>query len=165
LATLQQTRPVVQEGLLSYEVGTKLTLMDRTLQFNGAAFYYDYTNKQILGAVSDVLFGALPSLVNVPKSRVMGFELSANYTPDWLEGLSLRPAVSFQDSKIQTSGKNTCLPPPAAIGSRGARIRRLSGRSLLQLRRLQRIRRFHRPAVPPGAEVAGLGRRRSTGGS
>ncbi|HEX7946403.1 MAG TPA: TonB-dependent receptor, partial [Phenylobacterium sp.] len=113
LATLQQTKPVVQEALLSYEAGTKLTLMDRTLQFNAAAFYYDYTNKQILGAVSDILFGALPSLVNVPKSRVVGFEVAAVYTPPWLEGLTVRPAVSFQDSKIQTSGKNTCLPPPS----------------------------------------------------
>ncbi len=113
LATFQQTNPVVQEALLSYEAGSKLTLMQRTLQLNGAVFYYDYTNKQILGAVSDPLFGALPSLVNVPKSRVLGFELSAIYAPDWLPGFTLRPSVSFQDSKIQTSGKNTCAPPPA----------------------------------------------------
>ena len=38
----------------------------------------------------------------------VGCELSANYAPDWLPGFTIRPAVSFQDSKIQTSGKNTC---------------------------------------------------------
>ncbi|WP_293681989.1 TonB-dependent receptor, partial [uncultured Phenylobacterium sp.] len=113
LSTFQQTRPVVQEALLSYEVGAKLLLMERTLQLNGAMFYYDYTNKQILGAISDVVFGALPALVNVPKSRVLGFELSAVYAPDWLEGLTVRPSVSYQDTKILRSGKNTCAPPPA----------------------------------------------------
>jgi len=113
LATYQQTHPVVQEALLSYEAGVKATLLDRTLQANGAVFYYDYTNKQILGAVSDPLFGALPSLVNVPKSHVIGFEVSATYTPDWLEGLTISPAVSYQYSEVDTSKKNTCVPPPA----------------------------------------------------
>lgn len=113
LATFQQTHPVVQESLLSYEVGVKSTLLNRTLQANAAIFYYDYKDKQILGAVSDPLFGALPSLVNVPKSHVEGFELSFTYAPDWLPGLTINPAVSYQYSKIDTSGRNTCVPPPA----------------------------------------------------
>jgi outer membrane receptor protein involved in Fe transport len=113
LATYQQTHPVVQEALLSYEAGVKATLLNKTLQANGAVFYYDYTNKQILGAISDVLFGALPSLVNVPKSHVVGFELSGIYAPDWLPGFTLSPAVSFQYSEIDTSKKNVCAPPPA----------------------------------------------------
>jgi outer membrane receptor protein involved in Fe transport len=113
LATFQQTHPVVQEGLLSYEVGAKATLLDKTLQLNGAFFYYDYKDKQILGAVSDPLFGALPSLVNVPASHVIGFEVSAIYAPDWMKGLTISPAVSYQDSEIDTSSKNVCAPPPA----------------------------------------------------
>lgn len=113
LATFQQAHPVVQEALLSYEVGVKSALFDHQLQANGAFFYYDYTNKQILGAISDVLFGALPSLVNVPKSHVIGFELSGSYTPNWLEGLTISPAVSYQHSRIDSSGQNTCAPPPA----------------------------------------------------
>jgi outer membrane receptor protein involved in Fe transport len=113
LATFQQAHPVVQEGLLSYEAGVKATLLDKTLQVNAAGFYYDYTDKQILGAISDVLFGALPSLVNVPQSHVVGFELSLNYKPEWLKGLTISPAVSYQDSEIDTSDKNVCEPPPA----------------------------------------------------
>ena len=113
LATFQQTHPVVQESLLSYEVGVKSALLDKTLQANAAVFYYDYKDKQILGAVSDPLFGALPSLVNVPKSHVVGFEVSATYAPDWLKGLTVTPAVSYQYSKIDSSNRNTCAPPPA----------------------------------------------------
>jgi outer membrane receptor protein involved in Fe transport len=62
-----------------------------------------------------VLFGALPSLVNVPKSHVIGFELSATYAPDWewLKGLTVTPAVSYQYTEIDKSSKNTCAPPPA----------------------------------------------------
>ncbi|HEY2706821.1 MAG TPA: TonB-dependent receptor [Caulobacteraceae bacterium] len=113
LATFQQTHPVTQEGLLSYEVGIKSSLLDHQLQVNGAFFYYDYSDKQILGAVSDPLFGALPSLVNVPKSHVIGFELSGAYSPDWLKGLTITPAISYQNSRIDRSSKDTCAPPPA----------------------------------------------------
>jgi outer membrane receptor protein involved in Fe transport len=113
LATFQQTHPVVQEGLQSYEVGFKSSLMQHQLTANGAFFYYDYTNKQILGAISDPLFGALPSLVNVPKSHVIGFELSGAYQPDWFRGLTITPAMSYQFSRIDTSSQDSCKPPPA----------------------------------------------------
>ena len=113
LASLVQTKPVVQEELLSYEAGFKTELFDHQLQANGAIFYYDYTNKQILGAVADAVYGALPSLVNVPKSDVKGFELSFVYTPEWLHGLTITPSVSYQYTEIDRSSKNTCAPPPA----------------------------------------------------
>jgi iron complex outermembrane receptor protein len=113
LASLVQTKPVVQEGLLSYEVGFKSTMLDHQVQLNAAGFYYDYTNKQILGAVADVVYGALPSLVNVPKSHVTGFEVSGAYTPNWFQGLTLSGSASYQNSRVDTSSKNTCNPPPA----------------------------------------------------
>ena len=113
LATGTQAHPVVQEGLLSYEVGFKSTLLDHQLTANGAFFYYDYTDKQILGAVSDQLFGALPSLVNVPKSHVTGFEFSGVYAPNWLPGLTITPALSYQFSRVDTSSRSNCNPPPA----------------------------------------------------
>jgi outer membrane receptor protein involved in Fe transport len=117
LATFQQTHPAVQESLLSYEAGVKSSLFDRQVQLNGAFFYYDYTDKQILGAVSDPLFGALPALVNVPKSHVIGFEVSGVIAPEALKGLTITPAVSFQHSRIDTSSRNTCAPPPAQTSS------------------------------------------------
>ena len=108
LATIQQVRPVVQEGLLSYEVGFKSNLLNHQLQVNGAGFYYDYSNKQILGSVADLLFGSLPALVNVPQSHVIGFEVSGAYSPDWLRGLTITPALSYQYSRVDTSSKTTC---------------------------------------------------------
>ena len=97
-ASYVQLAPATQESLLAYESGVKARLLQGALQLNAAVFYYDYKDKQILGAISDVLFGALPSLVNVPKSHVIGFELNGIYRPDWLPGLTVTPAVSFQFS-------------------------------------------------------------------
>lgn len=118
LASEVQTKPVTQEGLLAYEVGFKTTLLDKQLQLNGAGFYYDYTDKQILGAVADVVYGALPALVNVPKSHVIGFEFSGAFAPEWLRGLVITPSVSFQYSRVDTSSRNSCVPPPAQTPGR-----------------------------------------------
>lgn len=100
-SSFTQLRPVVQEGLLAYEGGFKAGLLDRTLQLNGAVFYYDYKDKQILGALNDPVFGALPALVNVPKSHVIGFEASATWEP--VQGLTIAPSVSYSKSKIEGS--------------------------------------------------------------
>lgn len=93
-----QLVPAVQEELLAYEAGFKSTLFARRLQLNGAFFYYDYTNKQILGSLNDPVFGALPALVNVPKSEVVGFEVSAVATPT--DGLTLSSGVSYAKSRV-----------------------------------------------------------------
>ena len=99
-----QLEPVVQEELLAYEIGAKTTLLDGSLQLNGAAFYYDYTDKQILGALEDPIFGALPSLVNVPESHVVGFELLATWIP--VEGLTISPSVSLADTEVDGEFRN-----------------------------------------------------------
>lgn len=119
--TWTQAHPVVQESLQAYEAGFKSRLFDRQLTLNGAGFYYDYTDKQILGDVSDLLFGALPALVNVPKSHVIGFELSGVYQPDWLRGLTISPSISYQHSNIDSSSKNKCTPTiVATLAAEGA---------------------------------------------
>jgi iron complex outermembrane receptor protein len=103
-ANQSQSNPVIQESLLAYEGGFKVSLFDRTLQLNGAAFYYDYRNKQILGDIHDTVFGALPSLVNVPQSHVIGFEFSGVWQP--IEGLTITPSVSYQHSRIDGNFSN-----------------------------------------------------------
>lgn len=109
-SAVSQLHPVVQERLLSYEVGFKTRLFDRQLTLNAAGFYYDYHNKQILGTIADPLFGVLSALVNIPKSHVEGFEASATWTPHSLSGLKLSPSVSFQRSRIDgCSGGAGCV--------------------------------------------------------
>lgn len=94
-----QLSPATQESVLAYEAGFKLTLADRTLQLNGAGFYYDYRDKQILGKVVDPFLGPLLKLVNVPKSHVVGAELQMAWTP--VRGLTVSAGGSYIDSEIE----------------------------------------------------------------
>ena len=48
---------------------------------NAAAFFYDYKDKQVLGAFEDLIFGSLGGLVNVPESEITGFEASLEWYP------------------------------------------------------------------------------------
>lgn len=99
--TYQQFTPVTQESVLAYEVGVKATLFDRTLQVNGALFHYDYTDKQFLGRSPDPIFVTLQELVNIPKSKVDGAELSFAWRP--IPGLTLTGAATYIDSEVTSN--------------------------------------------------------------
>ncbi|MES2272161.1 MAG: TonB-dependent receptor [Pseudomonadota bacterium] len=112
-----QLAPVVQERVTAYEAGTKATLFDRALQLNGAVFYYDYKDKQIRGRRDVPPFGALEGLVNIPKSHVVGAEVSATIRP--YGGLTISPSVSFVKSKIEKPFVNfraDGFPPAVELG-------------------------------------------------
>jgi outer membrane receptor protein involved in Fe transport len=97
LAYEPEAKPVTQESVLSYEAGFKATLA-RTLQLNGAVFYYDYNDKQIRGFGTYPIFGTLETLLNIPKSHIEGFETNAVWSP--LPGLSVSPAITLVKSQI-----------------------------------------------------------------
>lgn len=95
-----QYNPVPQESVLAYEAGFKVSALNRTLQIAGAAFYYDYKDKQILAYVLTP-FGNLPGLVTIPKSRVAGGEFSVDWRP--IEGLTLTGSATYVNSKVRGS--------------------------------------------------------------
>jgi outer membrane receptor protein involved in Fe transport len=101
-----QFAPVKQESVTAYEIGAKLTLLDRTAQVNGAVFYYDYSNKQFKGRVvaDPDIFGPLEALVNVPKSRVQGAEIQLDLAPT--DGLRVSIGATYLDTKIKGSFVN-----------------------------------------------------------
>jgi outer membrane receptor protein involved in Fe transport len=90
--------PATQESVLAYEAGFKSRLFEG-LQVNGAGFYYDYRDKQVLGTIADPVFGTLLQLLNIPKSRVIGAELQSIWTP--LRGLTLSGNGAYTNSKVQ----------------------------------------------------------------
>lgn len=108
--TTDQFRPAKQESVLAYEAGFKISLLDRTLQLNGAAYYYRYTDKQILGRVPSII-GPLLALVNVPKGDVRGAELQVTWVP--VRGLTINTAASYIDSRIK--GGFTNYDPVGAL--------------------------------------------------
>ncbi|MFA7585359.1 MAG: TonB-dependent receptor [Novosphingobium sp.] len=98
-STTQQSLPVKQESLLSYEGGFKASLIDRALQANGAFFYYDYRHRQIRSKIADPNFGLLDALVNVPKSSVKGFELELTANP--VQGLTSYVNFTYIDATVK----------------------------------------------------------------
>jgi len=126
-----QLQPVVQEELLAYEIGGKSTLAEGSLQLNAAAFYYDYTDKQILGALEDAVFGSLPALVNVPESHVLGYEVVATWAP--VEGLTISPSVSYADTEVDGTFRNF----DAFFGGTNSGTKDFSGQDFPQAPELQ----------------------------
>jgi iron complex outermembrane recepter protein len=95
----EQFKPVSQESVIAYETGFKTTFDNRRFDASGAAFYYDYDNKQIQGYVVVPPFGNLPYLVNVPKSRVAGGEFQLTAMP--IEGLRVTLGGTFLSTKVK----------------------------------------------------------------
>lgn len=100
-AAVSQFTPVTQERLTAYEAGFKLSVADRAVQLNGAAFYYDYVNKQLRGKAFIFPFGNLDRLLNIPKSRIWGVEGSITANP--VEGLDLSVGATYLNSKVTSS--------------------------------------------------------------
>lgn len=98
-ATFTAIAPVTQESVTAYEAGFKAGFADNMVQLNGAAFYYDYKDKQVRGKLLDPIFGILDALQNVPKSRIFGLETDLTVRP--VEGLTLSGSVTYLDSKIK----------------------------------------------------------------
>lgn len=96
--TLSQAAPVKQESVTAYEVGAKLSLLDRMLDLDGALFYYDYTDKQINSFINIPGVGVSRVLASIPKAKIKGAEISATLRP--LEGLTFSTNLTYVHSRI-----------------------------------------------------------------
>jgi len=72
-----QYAPAKRERLGAVEAGAKLRWGDR-FSLSPGLFYYDYRDKQVFGAVEDIVFTALSRVVNVPRSHAWGAEVQAS---------------------------------------------------------------------------------------
>lgn len=84
------------EKVNAYEIGAKTQFAGRTVTLNVAAFYYDYRNQQFIN-VDPVT--AAQTLLNIPKSRIMGGEAELNVRAS--DMLGLRAGLGLLDSKIK----------------------------------------------------------------
>jgi len=84
------------ETVDSYEAGFKLMAMGNRLRLNGAAFYTDYKDMQLL--VADATRVG-PFITNAGKARIQGFELETNFAPG--DGWRLNAAVGLTDAKFK----------------------------------------------------------------
>jgi len=88
-------RPFSPEILWSYEVGAKTEFGDGRVQLNGALFYYDYRDQQVLSVVVDPVNGPIGRIVNAPKSEIYGGEFELLAQP--VDGLRLRAALAYSE--------------------------------------------------------------------
>lgn len=91
--------PATQERVDAWEVGFKTQLFDRRVRLNGAAFYYDYRDKQLRGRILDPVVGSLSKLINIPKSTIKGVEVELAVTP--FSGLTLNAAGSYLKTEVK----------------------------------------------------------------
>lgn len=107
-----QKDPIGQESVLAYELGTKFRLSPK-IDLTGAAFYYDYGDKQLLGAKRDSIFGVLPALVSIPESRVAGAEASLVAGP--FSGLTFALNGTYVSTEVQRNP----IQPTGPFGDAG----------------------------------------------
>jgi iron complex outermembrane receptor protein len=97
-STASEYTPAKQERVDAYETGLKTPLLSGRVHTDSAVFYYAYTNKQIRGDVVDPVFGALETLVNIPKSAVWGVEEQLTAEP--VTGLTFNGGITYINAKI-----------------------------------------------------------------
>lgn len=100
-SSTSQYAPAVQEKVIAYETGFKLPLLDRRVNLNGAAFYYDYKDKQVRGRILDSIYGLLEKMVNVPESYIWGIEAELNSRP--ISGLTFSASATYLQSKVSAT--------------------------------------------------------------
>lgn len=96
--------PYLPEELTDYEAGFKTRLLDRSLQLEASAFWYDYKDLQTqtftnVGAVSLIKLG------NVGKATVKGLDAQATWRP--AQGLTLNAGLGLLSTELgafQTAG-------------------------------------------------------------
>ncbi|MES2135896.1 MAG: TonB-dependent receptor [Pseudomonadota bacterium] len=85
-------RPFLPEYLWSYEAGVKSTLFDHKLRANAAAFYYDYTNLQVVQYINGVA-----TTTNAGKATIKGVELEFLAKP--AQRVTLTSTVAYLDAR------------------------------------------------------------------
>lgn len=83
------------ETVNAYELGFKSRFLDRAVTLNGALFYYDYRNQQAL----NVDEFSIQTLINIPKSRILGGELELLVRP--VAGVRINAGLGLLSTKIR----------------------------------------------------------------
>jgi iron complex outermembrane receptor protein len=94
---------VEPEVLWAYEAGFKTNWQDGALQLNGSVYYYDWKNLQTFQPLLDPALGiAVPQLLNVPASSMIGGELEIQWA--FGEGWYLAAGINVNDAEFDDVG-------------------------------------------------------------
>ena len=98
------------EILDAYEVGMKGRFLDGTLQLNAAAFYYDYSNLQLVEHT-----GNTSNVINAAKSEIKGFEIDGIIAPT--NNLQFHVGYTYLDGKYKDFKTAGCFYPAPGGGN------------------------------------------------
>ena len=101
------------ETASTFEVGVKTRLLDRKLTLNAAAYSTDSKNSYFFVFLAA---NSTQNLGNVPKTKIQGFEIEANFRPT--SDLQLNAAAGYTFSEIKE------FPDASAIGNEAPLISR-----------------------------------------
>ncbi len=93
-----QLEPIKEERLDAFELGFKATLLDNSMQLNGAAFWYDYRDKQEQD-LAVTLVGNISGLTNVPKSSISGAEFDMQWLPT--DNMTIRLGAAYLQTEVK----------------------------------------------------------------
>ncbi len=97
------------EFINAYELGTKNTLLDGALTFNGSVFFYDYTGYQISRIVDRT------AINDNFDAKVKGAEIEATYEP--LPGLRFKFAGGYEHTRIDNGQSSIDLMDRADVAN------------------------------------------------
>lgn len=90
---VSQVDPFDSETILAYEIGFKATLLENRLQWNGATFFYDYSDMQL-----NVNTPAGSVLTNVGEAEIKGFDTDLWWRA--VTGLDIKIGLGYLDGEI-----------------------------------------------------------------
>ena len=92
-------QPFDPEYVWTYEAGFKSEFVNRRLILNGAMFYSDYTNMQLLSVAIDEFGGIVALVENACEAEIKGFVLEMNAIP--FRDARLDFGIGFLDAKYK----------------------------------------------------------------
>lgn len=108
---LQPTNPPYDpEYIKSYEIGAKTSWLDDRLRVNASAFYYDYTDLQVLAFQNSLTF-----TTNAAEATIQGLEVELQARP--VDALDLGVSVAYLDATYDEfrTPYGRCTPTNAAL--------------------------------------------------
>ena len=110
-STISASPESLPEHLDAIELGGK-EVFNRTLQVNGALFYYNYTDKQIPLTLPATTVGGpnISSIVNIPKVKSYGAEFETIWQP-WAN-MQFLLDYSYLSATIKGQSGSCLTPPP-----------------------------------------------------
>lgn len=116
------------EKMTAWELGAKTDWeMAGRMRLNAAGFFQDYTDKQVGTQILQDGFLA-PRVINASSAEVWGFEFDFLWSPDFLEGLTLRGAYTYLDATYSTFEDDTTNLLRVAQLGRGCNVVYKGGR-------------------------------------